>query len=489
MSLPFLSDAISTIRCASSAASAGSPRVRDRSGCGSSFVRGGRARDRRSAPRRRAAQGSGWPARPPPARGSGCSSRRATAPRAGGCGRRARRSAILERGPIGSAARAAARRPTRSARELIRLRATCRSARAESAAMSRYRSPRRRRGAGARRRCRSCTTGPARSISMSVSSNASLPAIASRVISSRSAALVTPLPPLCGGWAAGMNRTRSRPMASAASVASHRWPTCGGSNVPPEDPDPRAGGRSAGPGLGAAAPARGRWSVVVAPLELGRADVHGRPRPGADPAQLEVDPRSARGAARSGRATRRSRSRCGRRPSRRGGPRTRRPSPSATTSQPSASGSKRWTRDPRPLGLRIARLGFVERRGDAARRASSPVPSCALTPSAPAARRRSSGQRSRTSGRSSLVTTIGIGRSTSARVVQAQLVGHRHPLVDWLARRAVDDADEHPRALDVAQELVAETLPSFAPSMRPGTSAITAMRSPSSSRVRTPRFG
>ena len=69
---------------------------------------------------------------------------------------------------------------------------------------------------------------------------------------------------------------------------------------------------------------------------------------------------------------------------------------------------------------------------------------------------RSAGQRSRTSGRSSLVTTSGIGRSMSAGVVQAQLLGDRLPLLERILRGAVDDPDDDPRALDVAQEVVAQ---------------------------------
>ena len=40
--------------------------------------------------------------------------------------------------------------------------------------------------------------------------------------------------------------------------------------------------------------------------------------------------------------------------------------------------------------------------------------------------------------------------------MKAQLVGDGLPLVHRLARGAVDDADDDPRALDVAEELVAE---------------------------------
>ena len=44
-----------------------------------------------------------------------------------------------------------------------------------------------------------------------------------------------------------MNRIRSSDSWSAASAASHRWPMCGGSNVPPRDPDALGCGRRSDP--------------------------------------------------------------------------------------------------------------------------------------------------------------------------------------------------------------------------------------------------
>ena len=180
-------------------------------------------------------------------------------------------------------------------------------------------------------------------------------------MSSRSVARVTRRPPLCGGCAAGMNRTRSRSSASAASVASHRWPTWGGSKVPPRTPR-LTGNRSARVlGTGAAPCGRPavRCSLVVAPLELGRADVDGRagfPRPWrrsstSIPSRSSMRQKRSRdsGFSKSVRAAAVSIRR----------PRTRRSSPSATTSHPSASGSKRWTRISSSAGWVASRGGRV----------------------------------------------------------------------------------------------------------------------------------
>ena len=100
-------------------------------------------------------------------------------------------------------------------------------------------------------------------------------------------------------------------------------------------------------------------------------------------------------------------------------PRTRRSSPSAMTSQPSARGSKRWMRISSSGGCAASAMAASASAAErASRRISSPVPSWALTPIGSMASvrsaSRSSSHRSSTSGRSSLVTTMGIGRSASA---------------------------------------------------------------------------
>ncbi len=77
---------------------------------------------------------------------------------------------------------------------------------------------------------------PGRSISMALISKRGSAAMATSVIASRSAAALMGRPRLCGGWAAGMKSTESRCSTSAASVASQRWPTWGGSKVPPRTP-------------------------------------------------------------------------------------------------------------------------------------------------------------------------------------------------------------------------------------------------------------
>ena len=55
-----------------------------------------------------------------------------------------------------------------------------------------------------------------------------------------------------------------------------------------------------------------------------------------------------------------------------------------------------------------------------------------------------------------------------------------------LHRRRIEEDDQDPRPLDVTKELVAETFPDAAPSMRPGMSAMTNSRP---SKLTTPRFG
>ena len=72
--------------------------------------------------------------------------------------------------------------------------------------------------------------------------------------------------------------------------------------------------------------------------------------------------------------------------------------------------------------------------------------------------------------------------------MEAELLGDRPPLGHRLPAGAVDDAHEHPGALDVAQELVAEAASLVGALDQPGTSAMTARRAPSS-KAMTPRFG
>ena len=141
-----------------------------------------------------------------------------------------RRVISRRRGP------SAVRPPTRSAPGADRAPASSRSVRA-----NRPREP----GRGAPEPGigpRSWTTlstvndGPGRSSSMVDISKSGFPAIAALVIASRSSARGSGWPILCGGSAAGMKRTRSSSSASATNVASHRWPRCGGSKVPPRTP-------------------------------------------------------------------------------------------------------------------------------------------------------------------------------------------------------------------------------------------------------------
>ena len=222
-------------------------------------------------------------------------------------------------------------------------------------------------------------------------------------------------PPLCGGCAAGMKSTRSRPMASAASVASHRCPRCGGSKVPPRMPmRPRgASPRPRAPGCDAPlkASAQSRRPTRARPRRCGRSC---RCRLPGGAARHRCP--AARRAAGIGRATLRSSKsvRAAAVSMRR--PRMRRSPPSATTCQPDVERIE-------AMNAHLARPGCASSRdgasssavASAARRASSPVPSCALTPigiGQPAPQLRASARR--TSGRSCLVTTSGIGRSISA---------------------------------------------------------------------------
>ncbi len=78
--------------------------------------------------------------------------------------------------------------------------------------------------------------GPDRSISKRLISNAGLPSTAASTIATRSPTGEMSRPGLCGGCAAGMNKTRRSPNASRAASATARWARWIGSNVPPKTP-------------------------------------------------------------------------------------------------------------------------------------------------------------------------------------------------------------------------------------------------------------
>ncbi len=73
------------------------------------------------------------------------------------------------------------------------------------------------------------------------------------------------------------------------------------------------------------------------------------------------------------------------------------------------------------------------------------------------------------------------------RIVLLEFGQQRKVFADGILAARVDQEQQNPGALDVAEELGAEPLPSLAPSMRPGMSAITQA---ANFAVRTrPRFG
>ena len=171
------------------------------------------------------------------------------------------------------------------------------------------------------------------------------------------------------------------------------------------------------------------------------------------------------------------------------------PSPSSSTLKPSPIASIRWTTTPGRLG----RLGQLGRRRAAARRAG---PERRRRPRrSPPRWRRRPGRRPRAragtpatpraaAGRSILLNATSIGFSRSAGSCASQLLADDVVVPLRVARRAVDDVDQDPRPLDVAQERVARGRRRLlAPSISPGTSAIVGRRSSSSPRSMTPRFG
>ena len=152
---------------------------------------------------------------------------------------------------------------------------------------------------GLRRRaprgCRPQYDGPARSTSSRLSANAGLSAIASATIATRSSAGLTGRPGLWTGSRLGTNRTRSRPSASRAASAIARWPTWIGSNVPPRMPS-----EPDGPDRTRTAAAHPTSHGLAIPLELDGADpdrVAGARSPArrssavdAEPGQVALEP-------------------------------------------------------------------------------------------------------------------------------------------------------------------------------------------------------
>ena len=83
---------------------------------------------------------------------------------------------------------------------------------------------------------------PPRAISRSLASMPSTPSTAAATIANRSAELVIIRPPsFCQGRWATTNSITSSASAWRTLTAVTRWPTCGGSNVPPNRPMRRGG--------------------------------------------------------------------------------------------------------------------------------------------------------------------------------------------------------------------------------------------------------
>ena len=301
--------------------------------------------------------------------------------------------------------------------------------------------------------------GPGRSISSRLSREARV--VGDRELDHRGAILggADRRPGLCGGRPAGTNRTRSRPERLAGPSAIARWPTWNGSNVPPRMPSE--------PGTtGAGAAARARPSPTSQgsrlPLELDRADPDRSPAP--TPARRSSPSIPSRARSRWNRSADSSTSKfvcAASRSIRR--PRTRNaPSASRSTMKPSPGGSMRWTTTPAGSGG-ATELGGVRQQLRDARRAArrGPSPVVAEIATTPAGRRgsrasRNAGQAPRPRRQVDLVEHDEHRLLEERRVVRLELVADDAVVPVRVAIRAVDDVDEDPRPLDVAQEGVAE---------------------------------
>ena len=143
-------------------------------------------------------------------------------------------------------------------------------------------------------------------------------------------------------------------------------------------------------------------------------------------------------------------------------PRTRNtPSSTRSTLKPSPIASIRWTTTPAGSGGASSSSALGQQLGDP--RAERVEPRSRRPPRSrrrprPSARRavRNAGQASTAAGRSSLLNATRIGFSRSAGSWAAQLVADDVVVPVRIAAGAVDDVDEDPRPLDVAQERVAE---------------------------------
>src|SRR5690606_11829534 len=116
---------------------------------------------------------------------------------------------------------------------------------------------------------------PSRRSSRSSTSRRGSPVIAARTISSRCPAVAATCPRLCGGSADGTRISRSSDRAMQASEATIRWPTCGGSKVPPKMPMRMSRRGSAADFLGLRAVRKLLQETLL--VDLGLLDVTHRP--------------------------------------------------------------------------------------------------------------------------------------------------------------------------------------------------------------------
>ena len=310
--------------------------------------------------------------------------------------------------------------------------------------------------------CRRCTTGPAGRARRGSTAKPGCRRSASSTIASRCAAGVMARPGLCGGSPAGTNRTRSRPSGLARLLGDRevgdvdRDRTCRrrrrGDRARSARPAIAAGrtrshGRSQGCGShsSSVAPIRTRSPAAI-PARRSSASMPRRARSrwnrSADSSTSKLVwaairsirvPRTRKTP--SPRARRRSR-----RPSPRSGGRRRRPARVARRARRRpAGGPASWARNG------VETLAAVRPRSRRRSRPSALRGRAGSRPGVAAA-----------AGRSSLLNDDEHRLLEQRRVVRPQLLADDVVVPLGIARRAVDDVDEDPRPLDVAQERVAE---------------------------------
>ena len=310
--------------------------------------------------------------------------------------------------------------------------------------------------------------GPGRSSSSRLDGEAArCPRSASSTIASRcSPGGDRPGPACAAARRPARTATRSSPSASAASSATARCATWIGSNVPPKTPsDPGTTRRT--PSLTraprAAPPTRARWRRC------------GPCRPAATPARRSSVSMPRRARSRWKRSADSSTSklvwaaiRSIRAPRTRNAPSASRSTAEAVAHRPRSGGRRR----PAGSGGSASSAASGRMSATRARNASSPSPVAAeiATASMPVGRARAPERRPGLGGRGQvdLVERDEHRLLEQRRVVRPQLVADDVVVPLGVARRAVDDVDEDPRPLDVAQERVAEAGPAAGALDEPG---------------------